>query len=90
MDNAIEKTTGSKVMRCVLAALIALTSMLGTLTAGAQSASAAESVYLDIQGKIQYAGYHTTWMYADGEMAYCGNPSAATPPEGNYSKHNIA
>ena len=90
MDNAIEKTTGSKVMRCVLAALIALTSMLGTLTAGAQSASAAESVYLDIQGKIQYAGYHTTWMYADGEMAYCGNPSAATPPEGNYSKHKIA
>lgn len=89
MDNAIEKTTGSKVMRCVLAALIALTSMLGTLTAGAQSASAAESVHLETEGKIQYAGYNTTWMYADGEIAYCGNPSASTPPSGNYTKSKV-
>lgn len=28
-------------------------------------------------------------MYADGEMAYCGNPSAATPPAGTYTKSAI-
>lgn len=90
MDNAIDRTTGSKVMRCVLAALIALTSMLGAVTAGAQTASAAESVKLDVGSKISYAGYTTTWMYADGEMAYCGNPSALTPPAGSYTKHKIS
>ena len=89
MDNVMNNVTGSKVMRCVLAALIALTSLMGTLTSNAKTAEAAESVHLDVQGKIHYAGYTTTWMYADGEIAYCGNPSAATPPEGNYSKSGI-
>ena len=89
MDNVKNNVTGSKVMRCVLAALIALTSLMGTFTSNAKTAEAAESVHLDVQGKIHYAGYTTTWMYADGEIAYCGNPSAATPPEGNYSKSSI-
>lgn len=89
MDNVKNNVTASKVMRCVLAALIALTSLMGTLTSNAKTAEAAESVHLDVQGKIHYAGYTTTWMYADGEIAYCGNPSAATPPEGNYSKSSI-
>ena len=44
---------------------------------------------MSIGGKIPYAGYTTTWMYADGEIAYCGNPSAITPPAGNYAKSAI-
>lgn len=81
--------SGSKALRCLLAALIALSSVMGALTASGQSAYAAETASLSIGGKIPYAGYTTTWMYADGEMAYCGNPSAATPPAGTYTKSAI-
>lgn len=79
----------SKALRTLLAVLIALSSVLMTLAQTAPSAYAAESVKLDVGSKIQYAGYTTTWMYADGEMAYCGNPSASTPPSGNYSKRAL-
>ena len=89
MDNTIDKATGSKLMRCVLAALIALASMLGTLTAGAQTASAAESASLSTGSKISYGGYHTTWMEADGEMAYCADPQSATPEPGSYTKSSV-
>lgn len=82
-------TSGSKALRCLLAALIALSSVIGSLAVSGQSAFAAETASLSIGGKIPYAGYTTTWMYADGEMAYCGNPSAATPPAGTYTKSAI-
>lgn len=81
--------SGSKALRCLLAALIALSSVIGSLAVSGQSAFAAETASLSIGGKIPYAGYTTTWMYADGEMAYCGNPSAATPPAGTYTKSAI-
>ena len=83
-------TSGSKALRCLLAALIALSSFIGSLAVTGQSAFAAETASLSIGGKIPYAGYTTTWMYADGEMAYCGNPSAATPPSGTYTKSAIS
>lgn len=83
-------TSGSKALRCLLAALIALSSVIGSLAVTGQSAFAAETASLSIGGKIPYAGYTTTWMYADGEMAYCGNPSAATPPSGTYTKNAIS
>lgn len=89
MHDATSTSIHSKAMRCVLAALIALSSVLGALSVGGQSAYAAESVGLDVGGRIDYAGYNTHWMYADGEMAYCGNPSAATPAPGSYTKHSI-
>lgn len=82
--------SGSKALRCLLAALIALSSVIGSLAVTGQSAFAAETASLSIGGKIPYAGYTTTWMYADGEMAYCGNPSAATPPSGTYTKSAIS
>lgn len=89
--NLNETGAQHKLLRTFLAALLALSSAFAILCQCIPShAYGAESVHLDTQGKIQYAGYATTWMYADGEMAYCGNPSAATPPEGNYSKHKIA
>lgn len=89
MERSRQISTQEKVTRCILAALIALTSALGALCTSTQKAHAAESVHLETEGKIHYAGYTTTWMYADGEIAYCGNPSAATPPSGNYSKSAI-
>lgn len=90
MERSRDIKTHEKVTRCILAALIALTSALGALCTSTQKAHAAESVHLETEGKIHYAGYTTTWMYADGEIAYCGNPSAATPPEGNYTKSKIS
>lgn len=79
-----------KALRILLAVLIALSGILVTLSQAAPGAAyAAESVTLDVGSKIHYAGYTTTWMHADGEMAYCGNPSAATPPAGSYTKRSL-
>ena len=90
MEVTMIGASGSKILRCLLAALVALSSVIGALAASGQSAFASETASLSIGGKIPYAGYTTTWMYADGEMAYCGNPSAATPPAGTYTKSAIS
>lgn len=90
MEVTTTGTSGSKALRCLLAALIALSSVIGSLAVTGQSAFAAETASLSIGGKIPYAGYTTTWMFAVGEMAYCGNPSAATPPSGTYTKSAIS
>lgn len=88
--NLIEMGAQHKLLRTFLAALLALSSAFAVLCQCSPSrAYGAESVHLTTEGKIQYAGYATTWMYADGEIAYCGNPSAATPPAGNYAKSAI-
>ena len=80
MKDITEAALASKVVRCMLAALIALTTALGTLGVQGKSAYAAESANLTTGDKIHYGGYNTTWMEADGEMAYCADPqSAATP-----------
>ena len=76
-------------MRCILAVLIAASSALACL--GTQgTAEAAETANLSVGGKISYGGYNTTWMQANGEMAYCANPSASTPGEGTYTKHVLS
>ena len=90
MEKTMETAMTSKVVRCVLAILIAASTAFGAVTASGGKAFGAESANLTVGGKIHYAGYTTTWMYADGEIAYCGNPSAATPPAGNYSKSSIS
>lgn len=80
----------AKALHTLLAVLVALSGILVTLSQAATGAAyAAESVTLDVGSKIHYAGYTTTWMHADGEMAYCGNPSAATPPAGSYTKRSL-
>lgn len=89
MEVTMTSASSSKALRCLLAALVALSSVIGVLASSGQSAYAAETASLSIGGKIPYAGYTTTWMYADGEIAYCGNPSAITPPAGNYAKSAI-
>ncbi len=90
MEKTMETAMASKVVRCVLAILIVASTAFGAVTASGGKAFGAESANLTVGGKIHYAGYTTTWMYADGEIAYCGNPSAATPPAGNYSKSSIS
>lgn len=83
------KRNSPKAVRIVLAALIALSGLAGVF-AQCRTADASESVDLSIGGEIYYAGFGTNWMHADGEMAYCGNPSAATPAPGSYSKQTVS
>lgn len=91
MDKATTNTDArERALRIILAALIALSGVLMTFSQAAPSAYAAESAVLEVGGRIDYAGYNTTWMCADGEIAYCGNPSANTPPAGSYTKNAIS
>ena len=53
-------------------------------------AHASEMAHLTSGGRINYAGYYTTWFDVDGEVAYCGNPSASTPESGLYEKREIS
>ena len=41
-------------------------------------------------GRIDYDAYHTSWFDVDGQMAWCGNPSMATPASGSYSKQPLS
>lgn len=83
------RSKSGKVARTFLAVVVAMSTLGGMALAASQPALAAESAQLTIGGRIPYAGYTTTWMYADGEIAYCGNPSATTPPAGTYTKSAI-
>ena len=89
MKEIADEALASKALRCMLAALIALTSAIGALGVQGTSAYAAESANLTTGDKIHYGGYHTTWMEADGEMAYCADPQSATPSPGSYAKSSI-
>lgn len=88
MENAIKRRC-AEAARVAIAALIALSGLAGALTQP-RSAYAAETANLSVGGEIYYAGFGTNWMHADGEMAYCGNPSAATPASGSYSKSAVS
>lgn len=78
-----------KAVRVLLSLLLVLSALTGLGASSARSAYAADSANLEIGGSIYYAGYFTTWMSADGSMAYCGDPSAATPAGGSYEKAGI-
>ncbi len=47
--------------------------------------AAPSTVDVSIGGKIPYGGFATTWMSADGNIAYCAEPSSPTPAPGSYS-----
>jgi hypothetical protein len=79
------KTAANKALSILMALLLAL----GTCIALPGNASAAESATLKTGDSIPYGGYNTTYMWADGEVAYCVDPSASTPAEGSYAKHAI-
>ena len=81
-----ERIVSSKLMRVAMSLALALSVCVVTPV----NAFAAGSVNVTIGDDIPYAGYSTTHMYADGEVAYCADPSAATPSPGTYSKSSVS
>lgn len=74
----------------VLAAALLLVAAATAALAGAGRALAGDIANLEVGGSIYYAGYNTNWFTADGQMAYCGNPSMGTPASGSYEKEPLA
>ena len=81
-----ERIVSSKIVRVAISLALALSVCVVTPV----NAFAAGSVNVTIGDDIPYAGYSTTHMYADGEVAYCADPSAATPSPGTYSKSSVS
>ncbi len=75
----------SKAIRVMMSIMLVLSVCAGI----PGRALAAESVEVTVGDDIPYAGYSTTHMHADGEIAYCADPSAATPAAGTYSKSSV-
>lgn len=88
---ACPEAVREKLMRCLLALVLAASSVAGALSSlGAKEAHATETAYLSVGGSIPYAGFFTTWMWADGQMAYCAQPSKYTPSEGDFEKSPLS
>lgn len=81
-----ERIVSSKIIRVVMSMALALS----VCVSAPMSAFAGESVNVTIGDDIPYAGYSTTHMYADGEVAYCADPQASTPAPGTYSKSGVS
>ena len=81
-----ERIVSSKIVRVAISLALALSVCVVTPV----NAFAAGGVNVTIGDDIPYAGYSTTHMYADGEVAYCADPSAATPSPGTYSKSGVS
>ena len=81
-----ERIVSSKIIRVVMSMALALSACVSA----PMSAFAGESVNVTIGDDIPYAGYSTTHMYADGEVAYCADPQASTPAPGTYSKSGVS
>ena len=75
--------------RILLAALLVL-GMLAPAAGAPRLAWAAETGSLTVGGKIYYDAYNTNWFEVDGQMAWCGNPSMATPGSGTYAKQPLS
>lgn len=81
-----ERIVSSKIVRVVMSMALALSVCVSTPV----SAFAVGSVNVTIGDDIPYAGYSTTHMYADGEVAYCAEPASSTPAPGTYSKSGVS
>ena len=71
----------TKAARILLALLLAIGMMAPA--AVPQRAHAAESGSLTVGRIISYDSYFTNWFEVDGQAAWCGNPSMATPGAGS-------
>lgn len=81
---------GTRKITCLLIVFALAAGLLPLASgAGAKSAYASDTGYLEIGSSIPYAGYSTNWMWVDGAPAFCANPSRATPASGTYEKHDI-
>ena len=86
MQTANAKALAGKALRCAMAlALVASAILVGVTRAPNEASAAPSTVKVSIGEDIPYAGYSTTWMKADGQIAYCADPDASTPAAGSYS-----
>ncbi len=81
-----ERIVSSKIARVVMSIALALS----VCVSAPVSAFAAGSVNVTIGDDIPYAGYSTTHMYADGEVADRAEPASSTPAPGTYSKSGVS
>ena len=84
MNAAKDCTLQEKLLRCAMALVLAAGALLASVAASPAYA-APSTVDVSIGGKIPYGGFATTWMSADGNIAYCAEPSSPTPAAGSYS-----
>lgn len=90
MIKAIDTLRDSRAIRAMFALVLTFGLCVPVSLFGAKQAYAAGDVYLDSPGtSIPYGGYETTYMWAEGAPAYCGQPALATPASGNYIKESI-
>lgn len=79
-------------MRWLLMIVVALALIVGLIPKvplGAEEAYADDLAYLAVGESIPYGGYETHRMSVEGTVAYCGQPSKATPLAGTYRKAPI-
>lgn len=84
MNAAKDCTLQERLLRCAMALILAAGALLASVAASPAYA-APSTVDVSIGGKIPYGGFATTWMSADGNIAYCAEPSSPTPAPGSYS-----
>ena len=84
MGQATKAARAGTAARILLALLLAIG--MTAPAAGAQRAYAAESGNLTVGRTISYDSYFTNWFEVDGQVAWCGNPSMATPGAGSYPR----
>ena len=82
MTKTMERMAASRAVRVAMSLVL----LLSTCVALPKAALAAGTVDVSIGEKVWYAGYNTCRMQADGQMAYCAEPTAPTPAPGTYSK----
>lgn len=75
--------------RILLAALLVL-GMMAPAAAAPRRAWAAETGNLTVGRVINYDSYFTNWFEVDGQSAWCGDPSMATPGSGAYPKQPLS
>ena len=85
---ATKATRAGSAARILLAVLLAIGMMAPA--AVPQRAHAAESGSLTVGRIISYDSYFTNWFEVDGQAAWCGNPSMATPGAGSYPKQALS
>ena len=78
-EKAMERITSSKIVRVAMAMALAL-----SVAIVPAKAYASGDVSVSIGKNLPYAGYETTQMSADGNDAYCIEPSRSTPDAGTY------
>ena len=79
-EKAMERITSSKIVRVAMAMALVLSVVIVPAKAYASG-----DVSVSIGKNLPYAGYATTQMSANGNDAYCIEPSRSTPDAGPVS-----